>query len=265
MPTIKDFIARSAFCLCLIAGQDAQAQPTADDLSEEGFAYVAGSMLSVFYHELGHAFIDLLDLPVFGPEEDAADTLAAVLTHEIWEEEGARQNASAYALSWLISAAEMSDEGFSAEDFGEVHALDLQRHYRHVCLFYGADPAARADFAADFELPAGRAESCAEEYAQADRAWGRVLRDLAAEKEGLRAGLQRESLRWQGEGEGQIAEVLRQEVQDLNARYYLPARLNVALQDCGEANAFYVPDEKTVIICQEFIDYLTAQAVALEL
>ena len=89
--------------LCALLAPAARAD---DEMSEGAFAYVGGTILSIFYHELGHALIDTKDLPLFGPEEDAADTLAAVMTHEIWDEEGARQNAEAFAMSWLASAAE---------------------------------------------------------------------------------------------------------------------------------------------------------------
>ena len=40
---------------------------------EEREAFVEANLLGIFYHELGHALIDILQLPVFGQEEDAAD------------------------------------------------------------------------------------------------------------------------------------------------------------------------------------------------
>ena len=53
------------FALSLIWGAAAQAQTSEDD-------FVEANILSVFYHELGHALIDIMALPVFGQEEDAA-------------------------------------------------------------------------------------------------------------------------------------------------------------------------------------------------
>ena len=37
--------------------------------------------------------------------------------------------------------------------WSDVHGPDLQRFYNLVCLFYGADPDTRDDFAADMNLP----------------------------------------------------------------------------------------------------------------
>ena len=44
------------------------------DTSENEF--VTSNILSIFYHEIGHAIIDTLRLPVFGQEEDAANFLS---------------------------------------------------------------------------------------------------------------------------------------------------------------------------------------------
>ncbi|MBJ2150446.1 DUF4344 domain-containing metallopeptidase [Paracoccus sp. IB05] len=253
-PFLRNTALGVALYALLAPAARAEASVSEAGMSDEAFAYVAGTILSVFYHELGHALIDTMDLPLYGPEEDAADTLAAVLTHEIWDEEGARQNAEAFALSWLASAAETDLE---VEHFAGLHSLDLQRHYRQVCLFYGAAADTRADFARDFELPEDRAAGCADEYASADHAWGAVLRGLR-EAEG-------EEMVWTGPADSGIATLLKQEVTDLNGLFSFPVAVAVRMEVCDEANAFYLPDEKSIVICQEFVDYLVAQAEEMEL
>ncbi|HYI71139.1 MAG TPA: DUF4344 domain-containing metallopeptidase, partial [Skermanella sp.] len=61
---------------------------TADQLSprqltqeqrEEADLFVLGNTVFILYHELGHALIDQLGLPVLGHEEDAADNLASIM------------------------------------------------------------------------------------------------------------------------------------------------------------------------------------------
>ena len=37
---------------------------------------VAGAFIFVFFHELGHALIDVYELPITGREEDAVDQLS---------------------------------------------------------------------------------------------------------------------------------------------------------------------------------------------
>lgn len=64
------------------AAHCAQAQDTSD-------AFIEANLISICYHELGHALIDVMDLPVFGQEEDAADTASIVLIDATFDTETA--------------------------------------------------------------------------------------------------------------------------------------------------------------------------------
>src|SRR5690606_30706803 len=129
--------------------------------------------------EIGHALIDLLELPVLGQEEDAADVLAVVMTDRLWLEDHARAAANATALSYRFSTEDDTDE----PAFWGVHGPDSQRFYNIVCLFYGADTDTRADFAEAHDLPDERAETCEEEFALADASWGPFLDSIAIDEE----------------------------------------------------------------------------------
>ncbi len=223
--------------------------------SEEAQSFVEGNVLATLYHEIGHALIDVLDLPVLGREEDAADSLAMVMTHNMWVEEQARSVAMATALSFLISA-----EGGAEPAFWDVHGTDEQRFYTTVCLFYGADAENRADFAEDTGLPEGRAEGCAAEFTLADESWGSLLDDVTLEDGDPPAA----SFEFQG-GEGPISDLLADEVSDLNDRFKLPVTVPVVLGECDEANAFYDPGKKEITICTEYVDFLEEQAAAADL
>ena len=220
-------------------------------------AFVQGNVLGTLYHEIGHAMIDVLELPVLGQEEDAADTLAVVLTHNLWEEDEARMVASATALSFYLSAGENEEPAY-----WDVHGPDEQRFFNTVCLFYGADPEARADFAEENELPPERAEYCPEEFALADDSWAGLLADVELAEGAPPAN----SFRFVApETDSDIATLLADEVADLNARFALPVTVTVRLEACDEANAFYFPDDQSITICTEYVDYLTQQAVEAEL
>ncbi len=224
----------------------------AEQASDTQIAFVEGATLAIFYHEFGHALVDILQLPVLGQEEDAADILSVVLTHEMWDEDWARETAWASALSWKLTAEEYAGE---EEAYWGVHGLDLQRHYTTVCLFYGANPEARADFAEEFELPEERAEGCAEEYTLAADSWGVYLDQIAE-------GAPGRTITMEVDPADSISILLGDEVAALNEAFALPQPLKVEYTACGEENAFYDSSTKTITMCTEYIDYLWAQAEA---
>lgn len=87
----------------------AQAEVDFDKTSEDTLAFVEGNLLGIFYHELGHALIDILDLPIFGQEEDAADVLSIFLIDAFYEEEAAVQLAYDAAFGFLGEAEAASE------------------------------------------------------------------------------------------------------------------------------------------------------------
>ena len=208
--------------------------------------FVTSNVIATFYHELGHGLIDVLDLPVLGREEDAADTLSAILTHQIWDEEAATAITYDTAEAYAAYAAEAESEGWETP-YADTHSLDLQRYYNLVCLFYGASPDTREDVAAELELPEDRAEGCAEEWDLAESSWGAMLEDLEP-------GPDTHGLRLLGAAPEQdpIAAILADEIASLNESFGLPVEITVSIEECGEANAFYLPDEDKIILCQEY-------------
>ena len=73
------------------AGTKVQASAVEIPFSIDTMQYVEGNVLATFYHEVGHALIDQLSLPVFAREEDAADSFALVLTEKIHNRTRAEQ------------------------------------------------------------------------------------------------------------------------------------------------------------------------------
>jgi hypothetical protein len=214
----------------------------ADDVID---TFIEANLLSAFYHELGHALIDVMDLPVYGQEEDAADTASIMFLDAIFEEDSAVVIAYGAATGLLIGA-ETTGEDIAWSD---THGADLQRFYNLVCLFYGGNTETRAEFAEDMGLPEDRAETCEEEYALAHRSWSPVL-DAALSDDGG------DSLIFHSETDSFGSDIISTEVTDLNALIDLPVDVIVAVDTCGEANAFYDPEERVILICSEFEDYL---------
>lgn len=139
--------------------------------NEEVAGKAVAALVFTFYHELGHALIDVYDLPVTGREEDAVDQLATVMLLETWDGEES-EHAILSSAEWFdLDASENSDE----PDMADEHSLDQQRYYNLVCWIYGSDPEYFAEVADEWGLPAGRAERCSSEYARMSASWGTLL------------------------------------------------------------------------------------------
>ncbi|HEY2979934.1 MAG TPA: DUF4344 domain-containing metallopeptidase [Anaerolineales bacterium] len=128
---------------------------------------VIGQFFYVFAHEMGHAMFEILELPIFGNAEDAADHFATFIMLEFNKEQargliiGAAYSYKKYVMGSEVTAPLAA--------FSDVHAAPAQRFYNLLCLAYGADPILFADFvkgdSKDY-LPKGRAHNCKREYDQ---------------------------------------------------------------------------------------------------
>lgn len=216
---------------------------------EEEAAFIENEVLATFYHELGHAFIDILALPVLGKEEDAADHLSVILMNEIWLEDSAAEilasDATAYALQ-----AEQTAAGGEEPAYADEHSLDMQRYYNVVCLFYGANPEARQGLADELGLPPERAERCPDEWDSAAGSWEKVLAGATPGGENV------EMVMAEGQEGQPLADLLAKELVTINERYGMPEQVTVLVADCGTANAYYSPSEWTITICNEYAQNL---------
>ena len=135
--------------------------------------FVIGNTLFTIYHELGHALIDLLNLPVIGREEDAVDGFAAVTM--IPEKADAMRDALIVAVADGWRAQSDLTGGTGTQPYWGQHALDEQRYFSIVCLMVGSDQEGFYDFALDAGLPEERIASCADDFARTKAGWRRLL------------------------------------------------------------------------------------------
>jgi hypothetical protein len=129
---------------------------------------VDDALLFTTLHEVGHALVSVLDLPVTGREEDAVDQLAALILVD-GSDDG--DEAAINGVRGLPDDEQLDDLAFADE-----HALNGQRFYNVLCLVYGQNPDAYPEWARDGTLPPERAERCPEEYDQTHAAWQKLLR-----------------------------------------------------------------------------------------
>lgn len=146
---------------------------------------VVGAWTFVFFHELGHALVDILELPVTGKEEDAVDQLSTVLlasggndmpdlalSAAYWFRfsKAHQRDPFAYWLTNVLSAAIGNSQTYADE-----HSLDEQRFYNVLCWLYGSHPERFVAFVDNGTLPKARAERCSWEYVRIKRSWGTLL------------------------------------------------------------------------------------------
>jgi len=138
---------------------------------EEAFDAILGAGSFVLFHEVGHALVDLLDLPITGREEDSVDSLAAWVLLQ-----GERESDVFAAIEWFDAHAVASENGRSEDlPFWDEHSLNSQRVYDVACLVYGSDPQRYADMVGPDALPQERAVRCPGEYQQKEKAWDQLL------------------------------------------------------------------------------------------
>ncbi len=133
---------------------------------------LVGPVTEVFLHEAAHAVFDMLSVPIFGREEDAADQLAAYLLVRLDQEE-ARRAVIGTAYMYLTQAKSAS--AFEMQQFADVHGLPAQRLYNLLCIAYGGAPTLFADVVEKGFLPKARAEGCEEEHEQISNAFDSLL------------------------------------------------------------------------------------------
>lgn len=233
----------------------AEAQPD-DDLP---FEYAIDNLVAILYHELAHALIDILEVPILGNEELAADALAVVLIDRLHGEDEAKGIVVNAAASFLMQDAALQELG-SAPRYWDQHGLDIQRYYTLACLIYRANPEERGPLLDLMSLPAERAEQCPREFEQVRAGWERYLGPLWR-RPGDRTDvtLHYTPFRQEGLHREDAAFEVGCEVVGLNHDLVLPEPVSVVFDPCGEANAWYDPAPRQIMLCAELMDVLMAQ------
>jgi hypothetical protein len=124
--------------------------------------FVFGNILFVAAHELGHALVSEMKLPILGREEDAADVFAIVTALQIGDHLSHRVLEQA-TKGWFLAARRDKREGY-ALGYYERHGLNEQRAYQIVCLMVGSDPVKFRTLADETKLPQDRRRTCVWDY-----------------------------------------------------------------------------------------------------
>jgi len=129
---------------------------------------ITGAFVQVTLQRMSSAVFDVLDVPIWGREQDAADKLAAFLMLQFGKDTARRLlNGAAYFF-------EASDRTWTGSDFSDPRGTEAQRFYNYLCVAYGGDKRTFSDFVEGQSkrpgisrldlLPGDRAVRCPKEY-----------------------------------------------------------------------------------------------------
>jgi hypothetical protein len=230
-------------------------------------SFVVGNLLFVLVHELGHAVISQLNLPVLGREEDAADSFATLsmlfvgteLSHTVLRE----------TARGLMMTADRDKSSEQLPAMYDEHSLDTQRAFQIVCLMVGSDPKKFRDVAAIGRMPPERQETCSDDFGQAADSWETLLsgrRNPAAKSRFLagqssaRKGSADIKVRYIGQETGPAFQsVLKTAgVLETVARFgreilSLPRPMTIKAMKCGEPNAYWDGKDREIVLCFELV------------
>jgi Putative metallopeptidase len=129
---------------------------------------IVGPVVQALLHDVAMAAFDVMDTPVWGRADDAADRLAAFLMLQFGPDVAWN---TVVGTAWFLAG-----NATAAPDFADVRGAVAQRYYTTLCLAYGGeqrkafkvDPdRSFANFVATSaagSLPTDRAASCPREY-----------------------------------------------------------------------------------------------------
>jgi hypothetical protein len=126
-----------------------------------------GPVVQALIHEVAIATFGLLDIPVWGRQENAADRVAGFVMLRF----------SKYDLAWntiVGTAWFLAGGALAPPDLSDVRGVTAQRYYTTLCIAYGGDRKTFRSFVAAErpwdqtpaagDLPLVRARGCAEEF-----------------------------------------------------------------------------------------------------
>jgi hypothetical protein len=134
---------------------------------------VVGQFFYVVAHEFGHAVFDLLEVPLFGGGEDAADQFSTYMMLHLGKDD-ARRLISGAAYSYRSNVQD-SVVIVPLKAFSDLHGSPARRFYNLLCIAYGADPKTFAHVVEDKYLPEQRAAGCKREYDEVAFAFRKVI------------------------------------------------------------------------------------------
>ncbi len=143
-----------------------------DGLSEEkAYKKMFDAVRFAFLHEIGHALIDVYNLPITGSEEDAADRCSSFINLTELGEDGVRAVLAAADAFAIESRNPLANR----RNLADEHLLQEQRFYNSLCMIYGSNTTKYAYILEEQYLPRERALKCPQEFGRMVDSWSNLL------------------------------------------------------------------------------------------
>ena len=250
-----------------LPAKSASRQPPAFGRSAGGIEFVVGNIEYLLVHEIAHLLISEKNIPIIGPEENAADyiaTLALIREEPLDPAQHDRAKRSLLASANAFAAAWQMGRSLEAEvPYWGAHALSIQRYYQIICLLYGSDPEAFGEILQSADITEMKPERCIAEYARAERAvewllytYGRRPGDAAAAATEIVYGRPPTEVSASVVRELKSSELLERVVGRLHERFSIEEPFKLTMQSCGHAEAAWMPERRELVICFELVNTL---------
>jgi len=142
---------------------------------------VVGAFVQAALQETAYGIFDVLEIPVWGRDFDAADRLAAFIIMQFGDD------VANYVMGGTINLFYWSDKTWQGSEFASRASPDPQRFYNYACIAAAASPWLFSSYVKDKVIPADRAGPdgawCDGEYAQVRKAFNlRLMPNVDADR-----------------------------------------------------------------------------------
>lgn len=225
------------------------------------------------HHELAHALFDVLDIPVLGNEEFAADHVALLMMlnprNRIAEEEFLKKLV-AVSGEWLVEWREerRSDNVI----YWDTHPLTIQRFFDIGCLAYGSNPELLELLRNEQRLPTERTFTCEREYLnfrqsaeQLFQHWGRKDVDtppsvvIQTKLEEVDTDLGKKIREWLVQ-----SRLVENTANKISHLLELPETFTIVVSKCGNPDAYWNYNSRHLVLCYELAEQFWMNAGKVE-
>lgn len=126
---------------------------------------VTGAIMETVLHDVALATFDLLQVPIWGRLDDAADRLAALIMVAFGED------VAKVAITGTAQLFAWTDKKWTGRDFSDTASPAYQRFFNYICIAYIGNPLEFGELVENKILPKRRADRCQREYDQIRKAF----------------------------------------------------------------------------------------------